>query len=116
MAKAPIPGMAKTRLIPVLGAAGAARLHRRLTRMTLACALDAQLGAVTLWCTPDSQHQFFRALRRTGGVDLLVQSTVDPGNRMDAAFRRHCARGPLLVVGTDCPVLAPSTCARRLGR
>ena len=107
MAKAPIPGLAKTRLIPVLGAPGAARLQRRLTRMTVACALEAQLGAVTVWCTPDSRHRFFRALQRTSGVDLLVQSSGDLGDRMHTAFRLHCARGPLLVVGTDCPVLRP---------
>ena len=107
MAKAPIPGLAKTRLIPVLGAKGAARLQRRLTRMTVACALDAQLGTVTVWCTPDSRHRFFRALKQTSGVDLLVQSSGDLGHRMHTAFRLHCARGPLLVVGTDCPVLRP---------
>ena len=107
MAKAPIPGFAKTRLIPVLGASGAARLQRRLTRMTLACALDAQLGAVTVWCTPDTRHRFFRALRRASGVELLVQPGGDLGDRMHTAFRRHCAQGPVLVVGTDCPVLRP---------
>ena len=51
-AKAPIPGLDKTRLIPALGASGAARLHRRLTRTTVACALDTHLGAATVWCTP----------------------------------------------------------------
>jgi rSAM/selenodomain-associated transferase 1 len=107
MAKAPIPGLAKTRLIPALGAVGAARLQRRLTRMTMACALDARLGAVTLWCAPDSRHRFFRALQRSIGVDLLVQSSGDLGARMHTAFRLHCAQGPLLVVGTDCPVLRP---------
>jgi len=107
MAKAPIPGLAKTRLIPALGASGAARLQRRLTRMTLACALDAQLGAVTIWCAPDSRHRFFRALRRTTGVNLLVQSSGDLGDRMHTAFRLQCPRGPVLVVGTDCPVLRP---------
>ncbi len=107
MAKAPIPGLAKTRLIPALGAAGAARLQRRLTRMTVACALDAQLGAVTLWCTPDCRHRFFRALQQTRGVDLRVQSGSDLGARMHNAFRLHCVQGPLLVVGTDCPVLRP---------
>ena len=107
MAKAPIAGLAKTRLIPMLGASGAARLHRRLTRMTLACALDARLGEVTIWCTPDSRHRFFRAMRRTAGVDLLVQSGGDLGDRMHTASRLHCARGPVLIVGTDCPVLCP---------
>ena len=107
MAKAPIPGLAKTRLIPALGAMGAARLQRRLTRMTVTSALDARLGTVTLWCTPDSRHPFFRALQRRTGVNLLVQSSGDLGDRMHTAFRLHCARGPLLVVGTDCPVLRP---------
>ena len=107
MAKAPIPGLAKTRLIPALGATGAARLQRRLTRMTVARALAAQLGAVTVWCSPDSRHRFFRALKQTSGVDLLVQSGGDLGARMHTAFRLHCVQGPLLVVGTDCPVLRP---------
>jgi uncharacterized protein len=107
MAKAPIAGLAKTRLIPALGAKDAARLQRRLTRMTVACAVDAQLGAVTVWCAPDSRHRFFRALKQTSGVDLLVQSSGDLGDRMHTAFRLHCAHGPLLVVGTDCPVLRP---------
>lgn len=105
MAKAPIPGLAKTRLIPALGAAGAARLHRRLTRMTVACALDARLGAVTVWCAPDSRHRFFRALKQTTGVKLIAQSDGDLGARMHTAFRLHCMQGPLLVIGTDCPVL-----------
>ncbi|MEO6031939.1 MAG: TIGR04282 family arsenosugar biosynthesis glycosyltransferase [Burkholderiaceae bacterium] len=107
MAKAPIPGLAKTRLIPALGASGAARLQRRLTRLALACARDAQLGAVTIWCVPDSRHRFFRALSHTTGVNLLVQPGGDLGNRMHTAFRLHCARGPALIVGTDCPALRP---------
>ena len=108
MAKAPIPGLAKTRLIPALGASGAARLQRRLTRMTVACALDAQLGAVTIWCAPDGRHRFFRALRRTTGVTLLDQSHGDLGERMHNAFRLQCPRGPVLVIGTDCPALRPA--------
>ncbi len=108
MAKAPIPGLAKTRLIPALGASGAARLQRRLTRMTVACALDAQLGDVTIWCAPDSEHRFFRALRRTTSVTLLDQYSGDLGARMHTAFQLQCAQGPVLVIGTDCPVLRPA--------
>lgn len=48
LAKAPIPGLAKTRLIPALGPRGAARLQRQLTRVAVRCALDARLGPVTL--------------------------------------------------------------------
>ncbi|MBC7732612.1 MAG: glycosyltransferase [Bacteriovorax sp.] len=107
MAKAPIPGLAKTRLIPALGAMGAARLQRRLTRMTVACALDARLGPVTVWCAPGRRHRFLRALTQTSGVDFLVQSGGDLGARMHTAFRLHCVRGPVLVVGTDGPALRP---------
>ncbi len=66
-----------------------------------------KLGPVTVWCTPDSRHIFFRALRRTTGVDLLVQSGGDLGDRMHTAFRLLCVQGPLIVVGTDCPVMRP---------
>lgn len=107
LAKAPIPGLAKTRLMPALGAAGAARLQRQLTRQALATALAAGLGPVTLWCAPDARHVFFRALHRSTGVTCRVQAGGDLGERMHAAFRRHCPAGPLLLIGTDCPPLTP---------
>ena len=108
LAKAPIAGLAKTRLIPHLGPQGAARLQRRLTRSAVRCALDAELGAVTLWCTPHAQHPFFVALQCTTGITCLVQSSGDLGDRMHTAFRLHCTQGPLLLIGTDCPALRPS--------
>ena len=107
LAKAPVPGLAKTRLIPALGPEGAARLQRQLTRAAVQTALDAQLGAVTLWCAPDVQHRFFAALRKTTGVPCLVQPGGDLGERMHTAFRLHCEQGPLLLTGTDCPPLTP---------
>ena len=108
LAKAPIAGLAKTRLIPALGPSGAARLQRRLTQSAVHCALDAQLGPVILWCAPDAQHGFFRALHETTGVNCLVQPDGDLGYRMHAAFSLHCTHGPLLLIGTDCPVLRPA--------
>jgi len=105
LAKAPIPGLAKTRLIPALGARGAARLQRRLTRAAVHTAFGACIGPVTLWCAPDARHRFFRALRRTTGVHCLVQASGDLGERMHTAFRLHCVQGPLLLIGTDCPAL-----------
>lgn len=107
LAKAPIPGLAKTRLIPALGPRGAARLQRRLTRVAVQTARDADLGPVTLWCAPDARHRFFKALQQTTAVRCLVQPGGDLGNRMHTAFRLHCAQGPLLLIGTDCPVLRP---------
>lgn len=107
LAKAPMPGLAKTRLIPALGPHGAARLQRQLARAAVQTALDARLGTVTLWCAPHAQHRFFRAVHRTTGVRCLVQSGSDLGERMHTAFRLHCAQGPLLLTGTDCPPLTP---------
>lgn len=104
MAKAPQAGYAKTRLIPSLGAAGAARLHRKLTLRTLATAHAAGLGPVTLWCAPDTGHRFFRALRRQHGLGLRAQPEADLGQRMAQAFAEHGER-PLLLIGTDCPAL-----------
>ena len=62
MAKAPIPGLAKTRLIPSIGAHAAAVLQERLTERTVATALAANIGPVTLWCAPDPSHASFREL------------------------------------------------------
>lgn len=107
LAKAPMPGLAKTRLIPALGPQGAARLQRQLTRAAVQTALDARLGPVTMWCAPHAQHRFFRAMQRTTGVRCLVQASGDLGQRMHTAFRLHCVQGPLLLTGTDCPPLTP---------
>ncbi len=41
-------------------------------------------------------------------MNCLVQPSGDLGDRMHTAFRLHCASGPLLLIGTDCPVLRPS--------
>ena len=109
LAKAPVAGLAKTRLAPALGLAGAARAQRRFALQTLHCARAAALGAITLWCAPDTQHRFFRAVRSQ--VDAcLAQPAGDLAARMGQAFQSHFAQQPglpLLLVGTDCPALAP---------
>lgn len=105
MAKAPDAGYAKTRLIPALGAKAAARLHRQLTLRTLATARAAGVGPVTLWCAPDADHRFFRALRRCCGLRLRPQPDGDLGLRMAHVFAENGAR-PLLLIGTDCPALS----------
>lgn len=108
LAKAPQPGFAKTRLMPQLGAAGAARAQRRFTLDTvqMACAASQTLGSgVQLWCAPDGAHRFFRALR----LARESQPDGDIGARMAGVFAAHFARSTrgLLLLGTDCPLLAP---------
>jgi len=107
LAKAPIPGLAKTRLISRLGPEGAARLQAALTERAIRTALAAGLGPVTLWCAPDSRHPAFAALRRRHGVSLEQQRGADLGARMAHAVAKQGTRGPVLLIGTDCPALKP---------
>ncbi len=107
MAKAPLPGLAKTRLIPALGADGAAQLAARLLEHTLHASRAAQLGEVTLACAPDTTHAAFTAQAQQGGVVLVAQGEGDLGARMRRQFERAFARGAarVLMIGTDAPAL-----------
>jgi uncharacterized protein len=101
MAKAPIPGMAKTRLTPVIGAHAAAVLQERLTERTIETALAADIGPVTLWCAPDLAHVSFQDLAMRFPIVLKQQPDGDLGGRMLGAIAANS--GPTLVIGTDCP-------------
>ncbi len=103
LAKAPIPGVAKTRLIPVLGPDGAAALQDRFIARTVETAIAAAIGPVTLWATPDENHPAFASLAVRFSLSLRRQGETDLGGRMLAAF----ADGPTIVIGTDCPALTP---------
>ena len=107
-AKAPVAGYAKTRLIPTLGAAAAARLHREMTLHALREASAAGTSELKLWCAPDCQHRFFRALKKSKmfgeALGFVQQAEGELGQRMAAAFAT--ASGPMLLIGTDCPVLS----------
>ena len=106
MAKAPLPGFAKTRLIPALGAEGAAAIARRLLDRTVEQALAADLGGVDLCCAPESSHEAFARLGRLPRVELSPQGEGDLGARMARAFERRLAHVPqVLLIGTDAPAL-----------
>ena len=105
MSRAPVAGAAKTRLAPALGAAGAARLQRRLLRRSVELAIEAGMGDVALWCAPDARHPAFRALACAYPVSLRVQQGADLGERMQHIFATDGAMRPVLLIGTDCPAL-----------
>lgn len=105
LARAPIPGQAKTRLIPALGAEGAARLQRWLLQRTVAMALVADVGPVTLWCAGDPRHPDFALCRAFGAVAVRHQPDGDLGARMLAALRESSTPAGMLVIGTDCPAM-----------
>lgn len=105
LAKAPLPGYCKTRLIPRLGAQGAADLQARFILRAVETAAGAAIGPITLWCAPDASHPLFARVARESGLHLAVQPEGDLGERMSAAFR--AAAHPLVLIGTDCPCLEP---------
>jgi len=106
-ARAPRPGAVKTRLIPLLGAEGAAELHARLVKRALETARAASFRRIELHVTPDINDPFFRFCAGHFGVALAAQAGGDLGARMLAAFESALATHPrALLLGSDCPALA----------
>ena len=98
-AKAPVPGRAKTRLIPALGAEGAARLAARMLADTVDEALATGLE-VELCGDPDPAGWYAGP-----AVALSAQGEGDLGARLARAAARALAAGPVLLIGADCPEL-----------
>jgi uncharacterized protein len=105
-AKAPVAGHAKTRLIPALGADGAARLAERLLSTALDHAVQADIGPVELCVTPDHAHPAFMAAARRPATIITEQGDGDLGERMARAFERVLpAHDAAILIGTDAPAL-----------
>jgi len=105
-AKAPVAGRAKTRLIPALGAEGAAALAARLLDHAMQQAAEAGLGAIELCVTPDATHPLLQAAAARHGAVLSVQGEGDLGARMQRALSRRLAgHARVLLIGTDAPSL-----------
>jgi rSAM/selenodomain-associated transferase 1 len=102
LARAPVPGRAKTRLIPRLGAERAAALQAHLTELALRRACES--GAhVALWISgPVDPHT--AELARRFDAELRKQPEGDLGTRMLAAtVHAHCSEWRSIIIGTDCP-------------
>ena len=105
-ARAPEPGVAKTRLIPLLGAERAAALQGILLERALATAINANIGRVELWCAPSAQHPLLAACAQRHGIDAVTQCDGDLGARMQhAAAATLAANARAIIIGTDCPAL-----------
>jgi rSAM/selenodomain-associated transferase 1 len=105
-ARAPVPGEAKTRLVPRLGAWGAARLHARLT---LHAVRVARLADDSVELHGTRRHSFFRTLK----VRFRLQRGRDLGERMQRAMAKALRRHAFVtVIGSDCPMLTPADLRR----
>lgn len=103
-AKAPLPGLAKTRLIPALGEEGASGLAARLLEHTVAQAVLADIGPVELWVSPTRQLPVWEELSLSSSLEWFEQGSGSLGERMARASRRASDMGAsMLLIGTDCP-------------
>ncbi len=99
-ARAPWPGRAKTRLIPALGEAPAARLAAAFLEDVLATVAAVPGLAAEPWCPPEDVAAFEGA-RAQQGLEL--------GARMTHALADALDRAPIaLLVGSDLPTLPAS--------
>jgi len=102
-AKAPQPGFAKTRLIPALGADGAAQLARDMLAHTVQAALAADIGPVELCATPAIHEPAWQDVSLPADVRVSTQCSGDLGIRLAEAAQRALGRGEaVLLLGTDC--------------
>lgn len=103
MAKAPRPGLAKTRLIPALGAEGAAALARAFIADSAALARSAGVEVRVLAASAEATAE----LAALTDLPALAQSEGDLGARMEGAFAALFAQGfaPVLLIGADSPAL-----------
>jgi rSAM/selenodomain-associated transferase 1 len=106
IAKAPRPGLCKTRLEPVLGADGCARLQAVL--LARAARWAAEVGDPYVVFTPADAEDEVAAL--APGATLVPQVDGHLGDRLAAAFRHVLAvhDGPVILVGVDTPQLRRS--------
>lgn len=112
MAKAPHAGLVKTRLHPLLGPDGCARLQRTLICHATGLANRVAPGAV--WVAVDPPTELAAMAELVPSAHLLEQIGDDLGVRLATASAAVLgqAPGPLLVIGTDIPTLTAAHLAR----
>jgi uncharacterized protein len=101
MTKYPEPGQTKTRLIPALGAIGAAKLHRQLGEMTVVKLAEFSPEVHYAGGSESLMQKWL------GPVHVVPQCTGDLGDRMSHAFAHgfHSGCDRIVMIGTDCPTI-----------
>jgi uncharacterized protein len=108
MVKAPVPGFAKTRLIPALSQSDAASLALCFVQDVVNSALRIVPNVIVAY-TPDAGRAILEpSLPRQ--VQWLKQQGEDLGERLNSAITRAASSGfsPIIVLGADSPTLPPS--------
>jgi hypothetical protein len=116
----PEPGKTKTRLIPALGADGAAALQKQMTEHTLATIRQVKRQGLSVMVD----------VRFAGGNPSLMQAWLglqwdytpqgegDLGDRLSRAFQDAFSRGAtsVLAIGIDCPDITAEILAEAISR
>lgn len=109
ISKAPVPGHAKTRLVPPLTAGQAAELQRALLLDTLdACRAEVDHVAI-LHADPAEAAEFERLAPAT---PLVLQDGRGLEDALGRTFERLVVGGPVAIVSSDLPGLPPGSLAR----
>ena len=115
-AKAPVAGLAKTRMIPALGAQGSARLAQQLLLYAVQQAAQVPWDALALCVSPDTTHPAFALAQELvhksttvtpqSPLTLSLQGDGDLGQRMHRALVRDLSQhAAVVLMGTDAPGL-----------
>ncbi|MBW4536576.1 MAG: TIGR04282 family arsenosugar biosynthesis glycosyltransferase [Pleurocapsa minor HA4230-MV1] len=102
----PEPGKTKTRMIPALGALGAAELQQKMTEHTLKTAIALKLSrnlAIEVHFAGGNIQSMTEWLGED--FDYIPQVLGNLGHKMQSSFERAFALGSqrVLIIGTDCP-------------
>lgn len=113
VAKAPLPGRAKTRLVPPLTAEQAARLQRALLLDTLAACREEVADVGLLYADPVEANP----LRQLAGLSarLVLQEGRGLGGALSRAMATQLDDGPLTLVSADVPGLPEGSLRRAFG-
>ena len=100
----PVPGQAKTRLIPAIGAEHAAQLQRHMTQQTITMAKACQVPLqIRFYGGTPAQMQSWLG----DDLDYQPQGEGDLGAKMHNAFQKGFKQGHdrVVIIGTDCPFI-----------
>lgn len=106
-AKPPLPGKAKTRLIPELGEARAAELAEAFLDDTIDMVRNCRWASCRIAATENFERSYFRP------EEVWLQGEGDLGMRLERIFRRGLEQFDMVfALGADSPGLLPGVLAR----
>lgn len=111
----PEPGRTKTRLIPALGAQGAAALQRRMSEAIIARMTEFAAGyPVDLEIRYAGGNQEAMEAWFSDDIPCLPQGGGNLGDRLRQAFAQAFVHGDrrVVIIGADCPGLTPAFLAQ----